>query len=360
MIKSFCLVIKLLFNIVSFQDEKCFIWSILAAIYADSVTYSRERVSHYRQHEHELNMSGIEMPMKCTEQNMTKFEHQNDISVSVYGWEEGKTNDDDEEKPGFAYPLRVAKEVKPRHVDLLLISNDETQHYCWIKKFSALVSSQYSGYHGELAYCRFCLHGFRGVAAPGQHTRLEDAKRRRDEHQLECFRHGGQKTSFPKDPIVKFRDIKKQVEAPYVAYADFESILVPTDTKIGKNTTKYQEHVACSYAYLIVSRVPGVEFEPRMYVGEDAAEHFLTSLQRDLNDYIMPTIENDVEMIWDEEAKRCYDEATDCFICSKPLDRENETPARDHCHFTGVFRGAVHQACNFGYQVEKERYKVNN
>ena len=107
---------------------------------------------------------------------MSKFEHQNNISVSVYGWEEGKTNDDDEEKPGFAYPLRVAKEVKPRHVDLLLIGNDETQHYCWIKNFSALVGSQYSGNQHEYAYCRFCLHGFKGVAIAGQCTRLEDAE----------------------------------------------------------------------------------------------------------------------------------------------------------------------------------------
>ena len=111
---------------------------------------------------------------------------------------------------------------------------------------------------------------------------------------------------------------------------------------------KYREHLACSYAYLIVSRVPGLEFEPRLYVGEDAAEHFLTTLQRDLNTYIMPMIENDVDMIWNDDAQRRYDAATDCFIDRKPLDRENETPARDHCHFTGTFRGAAHQACNLG------------
>ena len=143
-----------------------------------------------------------------------------------------------------------------------------------------------------------------------------------------------------------------------MVYADFEGILVPTDTQSGKNTTKYQEHVACSYAYLVVSRVPGVEFEPRLYVGEDAAEHFLTSLQRDLNEFIMPLIDNDVEMIWDEEAQRKYASDTECFICSKSLDRESETPARDHNHFTGEFRGAVHQACNFSYNIDKSRYML--
>ena len=49
----------------------------------------------------------------------------------------------------------------------------------------------------------------------------------------------------------------------------------------------------------------------------------------------MPVIEKDVEMIWDEEAQQQFDAATECYICNKALDRDAETPARDHCHFTG-------------------------
>ena len=61
--------------------------------------------------------------------------------------------------------------------------------------------------------------------------------------------------------------------------------------------------MACSYSYLTTSNVPDVEFEPRLYVGTDAAEHFLTSLQNDLNTHIMPLIERDVDMVF-------YDETT--------------------------------------------------
>ena len=88
---------------------------------------------------------------------------------------------------------------------------DDVKHYCWVKHFSRLVSAQYTGAHGEHAYCHYCLHGFKGIAIEGQCTRLEDAKRRRDDHEKECFRHGGQKTSFPKDPCVKFEALEKQV-----------------------------------------------------------------------------------------------------------------------------------------------------
>ena len=105
-----------------------------------STAMERMHNAQYREHEHKLNMSGIEMPMKCTKQNIAKFKRQNDISVSVYGVENSRVDDNKDMIPGFAYTLHVATEVKTRHVDLLLIGNGATQHYCWIKNFSALVS----------------------------------------------------------------------------------------------------------------------------------------------------------------------------------------------------------------------------
>ena len=81
---------------------------------------------------------------------------------------------------------------------------------------------------------------------------------------------------------------------------------------------KYQEHIACSYADQIVS-VPGIEFEPRLHVGVDAADHFLNTLQDDLNKYIMSLIEKDVDMIWDDGSKEKFESATYCHVCKKHL-----------------------------------------
>ena len=60
---------------------------------------------------------------------------------------------------------------------------------------------------------------------------------------------------------------------------------------MGTNTKK---HIACSYAYQIVSSIPGIEFEPRLHVRVGAADHFLNTLHEDLNKYIMPLIEKEV------------------------------------------------------------------
>ena len=56
------------------------------------------------------------------------FEKLNNISVSVYGWKET-------EKDGFAYPLKLSKDLMKKHVQLLLLENNDSYHYCWIKKF---------------------------------------------------------------------------------------------------------------------------------------------------------------------------------------------------------------------------------
>ena len=72
-------------------------------------------------------MTGIEMPMQL--KDIPRFERQNDISISVYGWKPTQKNKDGEEDPAFAYPLHNAKEVKAHHVNLLMIG-DDVIHYC--------------------------------------------------------------------------------------------------------------------------------------------------------------------------------------------------------------------------------------
>ena len=86
-----------------------------------SSDHNHNHVSHYRQYE-------IEMPMQL--KDSPGFERENNISVSVYGWEPEKKNKEGELDPGYAFTLRIAEEVKPNHVNLLVIG-DEVKHYCW-------------------------------------------------------------------------------------------------------------------------------------------------------------------------------------------------------------------------------------
>ena len=43
-----------------------------------------------------------------------------------------------------------------------------------------------------------------------------------------------------------------------------------------------------------------------------------------------------------------FRQATHCSICGKKFQPEDEK-VRDHCHFTGKYRGAAHVTCNLDY-----------
>jgi hypothetical protein len=142
-------------------------------------------------------------------------------------------------------------------------------------------------------------------------------------------------------------------------YADFEATLKPLEPDDPlANTTRIQQHDACSYGYKIVSRVEGVDFpDMRHFTGPDAASHFLETLSRDLYTNIMPLIENDVDMVFDDDAQLIHFTSTECYICKKALGTAEPT-VRDHCHFTGRYRGAAHQSCNLQYQINKKAYQL--
>ena len=251
----------------------------------------------------------------------------------------------------------MSKEVNGRHVNLLLIAADDTNHYCFIKDFGKLVGSQYSRAKDKTYFCRFCLHGFSRHSTfkgKAQHRRMDEVlKKVLKEHEERCFAFAAQRTEFSDDPILKFESIQKQVEAPFTVYADFESIL----KQLSGDGNTCQEHIACSYAYQIVSSIPGIEFGPRLHVGVEATDHFLDAFQEDLNIYIVPLIEKDVDMIWDDEAKEKFESAAHCHVCKQTVGGHK---VGNHCHFTGQFRGAVHSQCNVKYKIDKKKYKLPN
>ena len=233
------------------------------------------RLSHYIEYEKYFDLEEFSFPMEV--KNVPKFEKRFNISISIYGYDE---------KEEAIYPIKVSQEKMGNHVDLLLVNNGETNHYCYIKDFGRLLNAQHSKHRAKTYFCRFCLHGFSRHTTTNKKQRYrtdDEMKKILQEHEEVCFALGAQCTKFPDDPVIRFKNIRRQLPAPFVVYADFESILQSMNEK-----NKIQEHQTCSYAYHIVSNIPGVEFEPRMYVGLDAAAHMLNSLNKDLYEHIKP------------------------------------------------------------------------
>ena len=57
-----------------------------------------------------------------------------------------------------------------------------------------------------------------------------------------------------------------------------------------------------------------------------------------------------------KEEKINYNDQKVCYICKKEFDTIDikNYKVRDHCHYTGKYRGAAHNICNLRYKVPKE------
>ena len=58
-----------------------------------------------------------------------------------------------------------------------------------------------------------------------------------------------------------------------------------------------------------------------------------------------------------EEEKESYENKKLCHICDKEFCTDNSKEmrkVRDHCHYTGKYRGAAHSKCNLNYKIVKE------
>ena len=57
-----------------------------------------------------------------------------------------------------------------------------------------------------------------------------------------------------------------------------------------------------------------------------------------------------------KEEKINYNKEKICYICKKEFNMSDKKhhKVRDHCHYTGKYRGAAHDICNLRYEVPKE------
>ena len=55
------------------------------------------------------------------------------------------------------------------------------------------------------------------------------------------------------------------------------------------------------------------------------------------------------KMIITEEEEEQFNKASDCWICGKKLNIDR---VKDHCHYTGRYRGAAHNSCNLKYRKQ--------
>ena len=176
-----------------------------------------------------------------------------------------------------------------------------------------------------------------------------------NKHLEYCGEYEAVKIELPKKgTLLKFINYHRGERVPFVIYVDTGSLteqIQSCDPDPEKSyTKKYQKHKIISF-YFIKCFDDSV-YKPvlRTYTGPDAAQKFVEMLEKDIE--IITNIP-EVDMIFGkEEAERCNWEAK-CWICEKEFNDDGNiknVKVRDHCHFTGRYRAAAHNSCNFKYR----------
>ena len=309
------------------KDEKFFVWCILR--YLHPRKDNDNRFADLKKYEFSLKTKGITFPMNI--KDITKFEKLNPEipGINVFS----------EDDKMSIYPLRMAERDCKNTIDLFLHEEDGVSHYSLIKNFHRLIKSQKTtSKNGKIFICKKCFTHFTKEELLEKHIKY-------------CSNNQTVAVKMPEpNTYLHFKNYYKQLPIPFVVYADFECFTKPMNTcspnpkeSYNYNYQKHEPSGFCFYVKGIVDK----KIKPIIYTkkseDEDIAKVFVEKFTE-----VTKGIYNDFycrpkPLRLTQEEQKLFEKAKTCHICNKDLGHDK---VRDHCHFTGQYRGAAHNKCN--------------
>ena len=162
-----------------------------------------------------------------------------------------------------------------------------------------------------------------------------------------------------KGSFISFIHHNRSIKVPFVVYADFEAfteeISMCAANEKKSFTQQYQRHRPSGFCYKIVCFDKRYSPKPVLYrarSGEDIGQKFVEMLEEDIRE-ICKKFNFSAKMKPLTREEQCeFEKAKICWICQKEFD-ESQKKVRDHCHFTGKYRGAAHNKCNLQFKKPK-------
>ena len=114
------------------------------------------------------------------------------------------------------------------------------------------------------------------------------------------------------------------------------------------STTKINQHIPSGYSIYTNCSFDKSNNKLSYYRGEDCMKRFC----KDLKDHATKIIDFKKKTMipLTKEEEDNYNKENTCYICKSVFYNDK---VRDHCHFTGKYRGAAHNTCNLRYKVTK-------
>ncbi|CAC5378564.1 unnamed protein product [Mytilus coruscus] len=318
---------KNIINVQNKNDNKCFLWSILAYLYP--VVKNKQRITNYKEYEDEISMRGIEYPV--AKEDISKVEKQNNLIINVFALK-------DQTNKQTLDPIYVSNKESEKCyvVDLLYIENNGNAHYCLIKDLDSFMCDNNG--HKQFT-CRNCIQGFQREETLEKHKKI-------------CKDNEPCRTIMPEPGknILEFNNHHFKNRLPFVIYCDFEACNIPMQSCTPDPNKSYTKPISKqeinSYGMYVHSDYPEIyKSQYFRYDGDDAVEKYVEKIMSIFKKITFKIKENKKEKpILNKYEEDEFQEATECYICGEEFEENNKV--REHDHLSGKYRGAACQSCN--------------
>ena len=149
--------------------------------------------------------------------------------------------------------------------------------------------------------------------------------------------------------MLKYNYGEKSLKAPFMIYGDLECLLEKMHSCQNNLEKSYTEKKQLSICFLVTH----CSFDPTKnkldcYKDKDRMERFYKNLKGHAA-RIINYDKKEMITLTNEESKS-YKKQKVCYICKKEFSTDDNNKkyhkVRDHCQYTGKFRGAAHSICN--------------
>ena len=160
--------------------------------------------------------------------------------------------------------------------------------------------------------------------------------------------------------IIKYNHGEKSMKAPFIIYADLECLVEKISNCYNNpeesSTTEINEHTPSGYSLLTHCSFDKTKNKLDYYRGEDCMKNFCVDLRKHATKIINYEKKKMIRLTKEEENN--YNKQKVCYICRKEFNADDSDTkhhkVKDHCHYTGEYRGAAHNICNLRYRISKE------
>ena len=191
-----------------------------------------------------------------------------------------------------------------------------------------------------------------------------------EKHKNVCEKHDYGYVEIPKEDnkILKYNHGEKSMKAPFVIYADLECLLEKMSTCHNNpeksSTTKINKHTPSGYSLFTCCSLDTTENKLDYYQGKKCIKNFCLNLREHLTK-IINYEKKEIIPLTKKEEKR-HNKQKFCHICKKKFSNDDNNgialngvalsgvalnkeyhKVKDHCHYTGKYRGAAHSICYY-------------